>query len=99
MARAAKTEAGKLAAALDRLMYCSGNADIAMRSHTNSDGVPQYTILARKYVCNENVYRHADELPKGVPPTGHEDNYFNTETLLFALRDYLEAAAIREVCE
>jgi hypothetical protein len=99
MERAAKTEAGKLAAALSRLMYGSDNADIGMRSHTDSNGVVQYTIHARKYVCPEIVFRNSDELPKGVPAAGHEGRYFYSEKLLFAVRDYLEAAAIREVCE
>ena len=99
MERAAKTEAGKLAAAINRVMYSANNAEIRMLSHLGTNGVPEYTIKAHKYVCPDEVYRNQDALPKGVPPAGSGGSYFETEQLMIAIRDYLEAAAIREVCE
>ena len=97
--KAAKTEAGKLAAALNRVIYHSDNAETRMLSHHGTNGVPEYTIKAHKYVCPDKVFRNQDALPKGVLATGHEGHYFETEKLMLAIRDYLEAAAIREVCE
>ena len=97
--KAAKTEAGKLAASLNRVMYSADNAEIRMFSHRGTDGVAEYTIKAHKYVCQDVVFRNQDALPKGVRATGHGGSYFETEQLMIAIRDYLEAAAIREVCE
>lgn len=99
MEKAAKTEAGKLAAALNRVIYHSDNAEIRMLSHLGTNGVPDYTIKAHKYVCPDKVFRNQDALPKGVPATGSGGSYFETEQLMLAIRDYLEAASIREVCE
>ena len=99
MEKAAKTEAGKLAAALNRVIYHSDDADIGMRSHKNDNGEWEYTIHTHKYVCPDKVFRNQDALPKGVPATGNGGSYFETEQLMLAIRDYLEAAAIREVCE
>ena len=99
MEKASKTEAGKLAAALNRVMYSADNAEIRMLSHLGTNGVPEYTIKAHRYVCPDKMCRNQDALPKGVPATGNEGRYFETEQLMFAIRDYLEAAAIREVCE
>lgn len=99
MERAANTEAGKLAAALNRVMYDADNAEVMMKSHTNSDGIDQYTTKTRRYVCPDKVFRNKDLLPKGVPAIGNEGYYFETERLFLAIRDYLESAAIREVCD
>ena len=99
MEKASKTEAGKLAASLNRVMYSAHNAEIRMFPHRGTDGVAECTIKAHKYVCPDKVFRNQDALPKGVPATGHEGYYFETEQLMLAIRDYLEAAAIREVCE
>ncbi len=97
--KAAKTEAGKLAAALNRVMYQADNADIGMRSHKDAKNEWQYTIHAHKYVCPDKVFRNQDQLPKGVPGCGIEEKYFETEKLMISIRDYLEAEAIRAVCD
>jgi len=97
--RAAQTEAGKLAALLNRLLYHSGSAEIAMKSHTDSSGVGHFTTIAQKYICNVQTFCNKDPLPKGISPCGSGELYFKTESLLLAIRDFLEAAAIREVCE
>lgn len=99
MAKAAKTEAGKLAIALNRVLYSAGEADIMMKSHTDEQGIERFTIKTHKYICNDKVFRGDDDLPRGVPAAGQGGSYFATEQLLLVIRDYLEAASIREVCE
>jgi hypothetical protein len=96
--RAAATEAGKMAALLNRVLYHSGNADIAMWSSTDN-GVAKFETRTRKYICPENTFRNTDPMPRGVIACGSGNSYFSTEKLMLAIRDYLEAAAIREVCE
>jgi hypothetical protein len=97
--QAGKTEAGKLARCLNRVLYHSDNAEIAMKSFTNANGVGHFTTVTRKYICDENTFRNTDPLPKGLAACGCGDSYFETGKLLLLIRDYLEAAAIREVCE
>ncbi len=73
------------------------------------DGVPSYMVKGynhdkfdlkmRKFACEDKVFKNKDPMPKSVPAHPDGDCYFATEQLMFAIRDYLEAAAIREVCE
>lgn len=97
--KAAKTEAGKLAAALNRVLYSADNAEILMKSGKDGKGVDQFTVKVRKYVCEDEVFRNNDPLPSAVSPCGSGGHYFETEQLMIAIRDYLEAAAIRAVCD
>ena len=97
--KAAKTEAGKMAAALNRVLYHSGSAEICLMSYTDSNGIDRFETRCRKYVCNVVTFNDQDPLPKGVPTCENGGYYFPTEQLLLAIRDYLEEAAIREVCE
>ena len=41
MEKASKTEAGKLAASLNRVMYSADNAEIRMLSHLGTNGVAE----------------------------------------------------------
>ena len=97
--KAAKTEAGKLAAAINRVMYHAGSAEICMKSRTDSNGIDHFETRRHKYICEVETFKNEDPLPKGVAACHNRQNYFKTEQLLLAIRDYLEAAAIREVCE
>ena len=99
IAKAAKTEAGKMAALLNRLLYQSGSAEICMKSRTDSKGIDHFEYRSHKYICDVETFRNQDPLPKGLATCGSGQSYFKTESLLLAIRDHLEAAAIREVCE
>lgn len=97
--KAAKTEAGKLAAALNRVLYSADNADILIKSGYGRNGVDKFDIKAHRYVCLDKVFCNDDPLPSGVSPCGDGGKFFETEQLMNAIRDFLEAAAIREVCD
>jgi hypothetical protein len=97
--KAAKTEAGKLAAALNRVLYSADNADVMLKSGYDGKGVDKFDVKARRYVCQDKVFRNDDPLPPGVSPCGNDGKYFETEQLMHAIRDFLESAAIREVCD
>lgn len=97
--KASKTQAGLLASALNQVLYSADNATVMLKSRTDASGVEHFDIKKRRYVCEDEVFRGNKPLPEGVPAMGHAVSYFETEKLLLAIRDYLEAAAIREVCD
>jgi hypothetical protein len=93
--KASKTEAGKLAGLLNRVLYSADNAEVMIKTHSNN-----CDTKADRYVCQQRVFKGNDLMPTSVTCPPHSDGkYFETEKLMLAIRDYLEAAAIREVCE
>lgn len=81
--KAAKTQSGRFAAALSRILY---NAD----TKTSESGIRHLFTPAETF-CGD------DELPDGVPLKDPPHTYFDTEKLLRELRDHLEWLAFREV--
>jgi hypothetical protein len=93
--KASKTEAGKLAGLLNRVLYSADNAEVMIKTHSNN-----FDTKADRYVCQQRVFKGNDLMPSSVTCPPHSDGkYFETEKLMLAIRDYLEATAIREVCE
>ena len=90
-AKAAKTEPGKMAAALNRVLY-SADAREVLISNTDPK---QGTI--KGWVAQVKVFKNNDELPSGVAPHGDNGLYFLTEDLMRAIRDYLEFRSFEEV--
>jgi hypothetical protein len=93
--RASKTEVGKLATLLNRVLYSADNMDVMVKGYNHD----KFDLKMRKFACEDKVFKNKDPMPKSVPAHPDGDCYFATEQLMFAIRDYLEAAAIREVCE
>lgn len=93
--RASKTEAGKLAKLLNRLLYCSDYQEVAMKGFAQE----KFDIVKKRYVIEDLIYRNEDALPCGIPAAGTGGSYVEPGRLLLAIRDHLEAAAIREVCD
>lgn len=87
--KAANTQAGRLASALNRVLY---SAD------TYSVSLPQSSGMIDRWCAEVRVYNgHSGKLPDGVPASCGNDDYFDTEELMRAIRDYLEFQSFLEV--
>lgn len=84
--KAGNTQSGKLAAALNRVLYVGDTKTITV-NNCNYKG----------WVTGDEIWRGDAPLPDGVPAVGHKDCYFETEQLLRAIRDHLEFMALKEV--
>lgn len=88
--RAAQTEPGKLAALLNRVLYSADCSDVTLPGTIGE-------VKVRRWVAEDQVFRNEDQMPASVPACGNNACYFETETLMRAIRDYLEFRSFEEV--
>ena len=86
--RMGETEAGKLAAFLDQLLYDASRTEITW----NCDGAGTAAKQTR-FHCPDAIYVH--ESKDGKAASGKKD----VEAVLRSVRDYLEACALKEALE
>lgn len=87
--KAAATQAGRLANALNRVLYGADTYNVKLRG--SSGTIKRWGTEVRVYAGNGN------KLPDGVPASDGNDSYFDTEELMRAIRDYLEFQSFVEV--
>lgn len=85
--KAAKTEPGQLAALLNRVLYSADVAEVQISEHHKT----------MRWVAEREFYKGDDPVPKSVPVPDRGSCYCETESLMRAIRDYLEFRSFEEV--
>lgn len=93
LARAAKTEAGKLAELLNRVLYSADNREVREQGFSSD----KFDQAKMRWVAEREIYINASALPSRLSES--KPQYIETQRLMLAIRDFLEEVAIREVCE
>jgi hypothetical protein len=86
--KAAKTTPGQLANLLNRLLY-DGDYKTVREAGLDRD--------VHRWVAPDEVYKGGDAIPEGMAEVEGRESYFETESLLRAIRDYLEFRSLEEV--
>jgi len=84
---AANTQAGRLAALLNRVLYSADVRDVPIIDD----------VVKKRWVAEELIYKSDDPFPDGVSAPDSKAAYFKTEDLMRAIRDYLEFRSFEEV--
>jgi hypothetical protein len=90
--KAAKTVPGQLAVLLNKVLYSADYRKVLEPGFTS-----QPTIECRRWVAEDVVYKGDKPIPSGMKGIESRANYFETEELMIAIRDYLEFSSFKEV--
>lgn len=90
--KASKTIPGQLAVLLNEVLYSADYRTVWEKGF--SDG-PK--IEHRRWVAEDVVYKGDKSIPSGMEKMPGKDQYFETQELMIAIRDYLEFMSFKEV--
>jgi hypothetical protein len=90
--KASKTIPGQLAVLLNEVLYSADYRTVLEKGF--SDGP---MIEHRRWVAEDVVYKGDKPIPSGMAMIFGRDQYFETQELMIAIRDYLEFMSFKEV--
>jgi hypothetical protein len=90
--KAAKTVPGQLAVLLNQVLYSADYRKVLEPGFTSNP-----TSERRRWVAEDEVFKGDRTIPVGMKKIENRSNYFETEELMIAIRDYLEFMSFKEV--